>query len=164
MPEINIREIRPPDDPEIASIIRSTLAEFKANKPGTVYYDDTTDHLSTLFQVPNSAYSVLTIDGLIAGGAGIFPSKGLPPDVCELVKMYLKPAARGLGLGRRLIEYHLEIARGLGYRKVYLETMPELKNAVSVYERLGFTYLSGPMGDTGHFGCDIWMVRDLYPS
>jgi len=39
--------------------------------------------------------------------------------------------------------------------------MPELRKAVSVYEKFGFTYLTGPMGNTGHFGCDVWMIKEL---
>jgi putative acetyltransferase len=39
--------------------------------------------------------------------------------------------------------------------------MPELKKALSVYEKFGFSYLQGPMGNTGHFGCALWMARDI---
>jgi putative acetyltransferase len=44
---------------------------------------------------------------------------------------------------------------------MYLETMPELKPALKAYERFGFQYLSAPMGNTGHFGCDRWMIKRL---
>lgn len=44
---------------------------------------------------------------------------------------------------------------------MYLETMPELKIAVPMYEKLGFTYLNEPQGNSGHGGCDIWMIKDL---
>ena len=95
------------------------------------------------------------------GGAGIFPSAGLPKDTCELVKMYLIPDARHIGLGRKLISICLEKAKETGYKKVYLETLPELKQAVKVYEKFGFTYLKGPLGNTGHFGCNVWMIHEL---
>jgi putative acetyltransferase len=55
----------------------------------------------------------------------------------------------------------MDHARQLGYRKIYLETLPELRQAVKVYEKFGFHYLEGPMGNTGHFGCNVWMLRDL---
>src|SRR5687767_2664786 len=99
MSNINIRRIEPADNKELAVIVRSSLAEFGANKPGTVYYDDTTDHLFELFQEPGSMYYVAEQDGQLLGGAGIFPSTGLPQGTGELVKMYLKPEARGKGLG-----------------------------------------------------------------
>jgi putative acetyltransferase len=162
MQSIAIRTIQPADNKGMAVIIRSALAEFGANKPGTVYYDETTDHLSGLFGgVPKSIYYIALVDGALAGGGGIFPSEGLGEDTCELVKMYLDPQARGNGLGRRLIEKCLQFAKETGFRHVYLETMPELRKAVSVYEKFGFRYLDGPLGNTGHFGCGIWMLKDL---
>jgi putative acetyltransferase len=160
--DIAIRTIEPHDNKALAAIIRSALAEFGANRPGTVYYDETTDHLSGLFDgTPKSIYFVALVDGKLAGGGGIFPSDGLPEDTCELVKMYLDSQFRGLGLGRSLIEKCLQYAKDTGFRHIYLETMPELRKAVSIYEKFEFRYLDGPQGNTGHFGCGIWMLKDL---
>jgi putative acetyltransferase len=156
-----IRTIRQEDNPALALIVRNTLAEFGANHPGTVYYDPTTDDLFHLFQKNRSIYYVAEINKGIVGGSGIYPSDGLPDDTCELVKMYLVPQARGLGLGRELINLSLTFAKQAGYKKVYLETMPELKQALRVYEKFGFKYLNGPMGNTGHYGCDRWMLLEI---
>jgi putative acetyltransferase len=159
--KIIIRKLEKKDNPALAIIIRNSLAEFGANKPGTVYFDPTTDDLFTLFMKEKSYYFVAEKEGIILGGGGIFPSDGLPPDTCELVKMYLAPASRQLGLGRKLISLCLEKAKESGFKKVYLETLPELQKAVKVYEKFGFTYLSGPLGNTGHYGCNVWMMNDL---
>ncbi|WP_315822188.1 GNAT family N-acetyltransferase [Paraflavitalea speifideaquila] len=161
MQPVQIRTIEKADNAALAIVVRNTLAEFGANHPGTVYYDSSTDALYELFQTRGSIYFVALFNDRLLGGAGIFPSDGLPPGTCELVKMYLLPEARGLGLGKLLIEKALAFAREAGYEQVYLETMPELKKAVSVYEKFGFHYLDGPMGNTGHFGCDIWMLKVL---
>jgi putative acetyltransferase len=161
---ITIRTIELKDNAALAIIIRNSLAEFGANKPGTVFFDDTTDHLFELFQQPGSIYFIAEKDGQILGGGGIFPTESLPPETCELVKMYLAPDARGKGLGKLLIEKCLEFAKGFGYLQVYIETMPELRKAVSVYEKFGFEYLDGPLGNTGHFGCDVWMLKSLAPN
>jgi putative acetyltransferase len=159
---ILIRPIQFSDNAAIANIIRRSLEEFGANHPGTVYYDDSTDHLFELFQsVPKSSYFIAEKEGLVIGGAGIFPTEGLPADTCELVKMYLSPAARGLGLGRMMIAKCMEVAVEKGFSTMYLETMPELRKAVSVYEKFGFEYLPGPIGNTCHSGCDIWMLKSL---
>ena len=159
MTSILIRTIQPTDNPYLAVIIRNALAEFGANKPGTVFYDPTTDDLFNLFQQTGSIYFVAEQDGTIIGGAGIYPSNGLPQGTCELVKMYLSPESRGKGLGKQMIEKCLEFAADGGYQQVYIETMPELRKAVSVYEKFGFTHLDGPLGNTGHFGCDVWMLK-----
>jgi putative acetyltransferase len=161
MKNINIRKIQPGDNPHVATIIRNTLEEFGANKPGTVFYDDATDYLYELFQEPGSIYYVAEQEGVIVGGAGIYPSEGLPQGTCELVKMYLQPGARGVGLGKKLIDACLEFAKGFGYIQVYIETMPELRKALTVYEKYGFEYLNGPLGNTGHFGCDVWMLKNI---
>jgi putative acetyltransferase len=156
-----IRTIQPSDNPELARIVRATMKEFGVDRPGTVYYDPTTDHLYELFQKEKSMYYVAEIDHAMVGGGGIYPSNGLPPGVCELCKMWLLPQARGIGLGKELIERCIAYARSAGYSQIYLETMPELKQALKVYEKFGFKYLDGPMGDTGHFGCDKWMLLEL---
>ena len=159
MPLITLRPLTPSDDAALAGVIRDTLTEFGAAKPGTVYFDPTTDQLSTVFEQAQSAYFVAELSGEVLGGAGIYPTAGLPPDTVELVKLYLRPAARGLGVGRQLIERCLAAARAYGYAHVYLETMAELTSAVPLYERLGFEYLAAPLGNSGHFGCPIWMRR-----
>ncbi len=146
----------------IAKIIRNSLEEFGANKKGTVYYDDSTDYLFELFdKAEKSFYLIASINDEVVGGAGIFETEGLPKDTCELVKMYLKKEVRGLGLGYKLISQCMQQAKAMGYAKMYLETMPELKKAVEVYEKFGFTKLAQPMGNSGHCGCDIWMIKDL---
>ena len=159
--KITIRAIAHGDNKTIATIIRAVLTEFGANKPGTVYFDPTTDDMFTLFATPGSHYFILEMDGQIAGGSGVFPTPGLPEGTCELVKLYLLPAARGRGNGKLLIETCIEKARELGYRQMYLETMPELQMAMSLYERCGFEYLKGPLGESGHFGCGLWMLKML---
>jgi putative acetyltransferase len=161
-PGISIRTIQQHDNAAIAKIIRDSLAEFGANRPGTVYYDESTDHLFEVFSTtPNSIYFIAEKDGEIIGGAGIYPTDALPEATCELVKMYLKPSARGMGLGRSLIEKCLATATAFGYKQVYIETMPELKKALSIYQKFGFKYLDSPLGNSGHTGCDLWMLKIL---
>ena len=161
MDSLLIRAIEPTDNKEIASIIRSTFREFGLDKPGTAYFDTALDDMYGNFQLPGSRYLAGCIDDRIAGGGGVYPSPGLPRDTCELVKMYLSAAARGKGLGRQLIEECLAFAADYGYRQVYIETFPELRKAMSIYEKYGFRYLDGPMGNTGHYGCSIWMLKTL---
>lgn len=160
---IIIREIKPDDNKALALIVRNSLSEFDAAKPGTVFYDDTTDHLYEVFQKERSKYFVAEVDGNVAGGAGIYPTPGLETDTCELVKMYLLPQARGTGLGKTLLQKCIDEAKRQGYKKMYLETMPELKLAIPMYEKFGFTFLEGPRGNSGHTGCDVWMIKELPP-
>ncbi|MEO9023258.1 MAG: GNAT family N-acetyltransferase [Ginsengibacter sp.] len=156
-----IRKIITDDNAALAVIIRSSLKEFHAAKPGTVYFDKTTDHLSDIFTVNRSAYFVITKGKVVAGGAGFFPTYGLPPDTCELVKMYLSYKYRGNGYGQILLEKCMEEAKKEGYRNMYLESMPELVNAIAMYRKNGFENIHSAMGNSGHTGCDVWMIKTL---
>lgn len=158
---ITIRNIQPFDNAVLAKIIRNALEEFKANKPGTVYFDDTTDNLSDVFTAAKSMYFIAEENGMTLGGGGIYPTQNLPDDTCELVKLYLSHTARGKGTGKLLMQKCFTAATELGYKKMYLETMPELNIAVPLYEKMGFNYLRAPLGNSGHDGCDIWMIKDL---
>ena len=158
---IHIRNIEPSDNEAIAAVIRAALTEFGANKPGTVYFDPTTDHLFELFKAPGSVYYVAEQNGNILGGCGIFPTEALPEKTCELVKLYLDKNARGTGLGKKLLLKAMDWAKANGYDQVYLESMPELSKAVSIYEKVGFEKLNQALGNSGHCGCDIWMLKKL---
>jgi len=158
---MEIRPIESRDNEALAKVIRTALAEFGANKPGTVYFDPTTDALYALFRKPGSYYYVATVDEKVVGGCGIFPTENLPDGTCELVKLYVAKEARGSGLGKQLMEQSMSWAKENGYTHVYLESMPELKKAVSIYEKVGFQPLDHPLGNSGHDGCDIWMLKEL---
>jgi putative acetyltransferase len=161
MKNISIRSIQAADNSVIADIIRKILTEFGANKPGTVFFDPTTDDLFHLFSIPESAYFIVEADEKIVGGSGVYPTPGLPQGCCELVKLYLLPEMRGQGLGLRLMEKCFQQAIAFGFKQMYLETMPELRHAIGLYKKAGFTFIPGPLGRSGHYGCDLWMIKDL---
>ena len=76
-------------------------------------------------------------------------------------KLYLHKDARGTGLGKQLLNKAMDWAKEFGYQQVYLESMPELSKAVTIYENVGFERINQPLGNSGHCGCDIWMVKSL---
>lgn len=156
-----IREIQKQDNPYIENVIRSVFIEFGINRPGTAFYDESLKHLYKTYTTSKSIYFVAIVDNEIIGGAGIFPTDGLPDDTCELVKMYLLPKARGLGFGIELLTKCFAFAKVKGYKKIYLETMPELESAVKIYQKLGFQNLDHPIGNTGHFACSIRMIKEI---
>lgn len=158
---MNIRPITAADNVAMAKILRSSLEEFGLNIPGTAYFDESTDRLFESFQIEKAGYFVAEETGEILGGAGIYPSEGLPSDTVELVKMYMSAASRGKGIGKKLMLKCMELAKSEGYQKIYLETMPELSAAVVAYEKLGFKKLQGPLGNTGHYSCSIWMLHEI---
>jgi putative acetyltransferase len=155
------RALEKRDNALLADLIRKVFREFKIDKPGTVYTDPSTDDLYQLFQTPGSAYVVAEQDGEIIGGCGVYPTEALPKGCAELVKFYLAAEARGQGVGFQLLQRNIALAKELGYQHLYLESFPELAKAVSIYERVGFTSLDHALGNSGHFACNIWMLKEL---
>ncbi len=145
----------------MADVIRVIFREMNIIQEGTVYTDPTTDNLYELFKTPNSKYFVAEENGKVIGGCGIFPSQGLPEGCTELVKLYLSSHAQGKGIGNELMQKSINTARELGYKQIYLESFPEFAKAVEMYEKSDFKRLKAPLGNTGHFSCNVWMVKDL---
>ncbi len=160
--QVKIRSIQKEDNPFLAKIIRDDLTEFNAANPGIVYFDSTTESLFELFaNNPLANYFVAELNAEILGGAGIYPTENLPEKTCELVKMYLSPKARGLGLGKILIQQNIDKAKELGYTQIYLESMPELTKAIDVYKKFGFEFIKCSLGNSGHSGCDVFMTLSI---
>ena len=158
---MNIRIVKKADNKHLADIIRAVFIEYDAPREGTVFSDPTTDNLFELFDKEKSVLWVAEDDGEVLGCCGIYPTKGLLDDCAELVKFYLLGKARGNGLGTQLMKQSIDSAIELGYSEIYIETLPEFDKAVGIYERAGFEKLQKPLGDSGHTGCDIWMIKKL---
>lgn len=156
-----IREIRSSDNENMAGLIRSVLEELNVPKVGTAYEDTALDDLTAEYQQEKAGYFVLLADGQLIGGAGIGPLPQADASVCELQKMYFSPAARGKGWGDLMMKKCLQAARDWGYTQVYIETMPYMKAAQKLYVRHGFEYIDGPMGDTGHYSCPVYLLKTM---
>ena len=156
-----IREIKTEDDAQVAEVIRAVLIEMGVPKVGTAYADKALDEMTTTYNKDNAAYFVVEDQGKIIGGAGIAPLENYKGPICELQKMYFLPEARGKGLGMKMMEVCLEKAKLFGFEKCYLETFPYMKDATKLYAKSGFEPLEGPLGDTGHYSCNVWMLKSL---
>lgn len=156
-----IREIQAKDNQQIATVIRDVLIEFGVPKVGTAYEDKALDIMFETYNKPTSIYFVIEHNNKIIGGAGIAQLDNYDGNICEFQKMYFLPEARGLGLGSKMITICLEKAKEFGFEKCYLETMPYMDSARALYKKNGFTSLDKPVGDTGHYSCNVWMIKDL---
>lgn len=156
-----IRTIQANDNAAVATMIRGVFHDYHAKQEGTVYSDPTTDSLFELFQKPNSIFYLVEIDGEILGSCGIFPTQGLPDGCVELVKFYVSSKIRGTGYGRQLFQKCEAWAIENGYNQLYIESLDDFSAAVKLYEKIGFQRLTAPLGNTGHFGCPIWMLKGI---
>lgn len=158
---ISIRKIQESDNEKLAKIIRAVLREFDGDKPGTAYYDYDTDHMYEAYQSENEIYLVAEHKNKLIGGCGIKKLAGDNKNICELQKLYLSNEARGLGVGKALVEKCISFAEESKYKQCYLETFPNMDAAISLYKKFEFYNLDKPIGNTGHNGCDIWLMKDL---
>ncbi|MEP1487289.1 MAG: GNAT family N-acetyltransferase [Algibacter sp.] len=158
---IVIREIKPEDNTQIEQIIRACFHEFKIPLEGTAYTDAETPSMYESYQNKNDVYYVVESDGVVYGGGGIKPLKDFENEVCEIQKMYFSPNIRGKGIGRLVLERCIAFAKEKGFKQCYIESASQLKTAIHLYESLGFNHIEGALGNTGHYSCGVWMVKDL---
>lgn len=158
---ICIREIELRDNSVVAGMVREVLTDLGVPKVGTAYADVSLDRMFQNYDRPKSSYFLVEEEGKVIGGAGIAQLDNYMGNVCELQKMYFLEEARGRGIGAKMIHVCLDRALEFGYEQCYLETLPYMKAAQKLYLKTGFDYLEGPMGNTGHYSCSVWMLKSL---
>ena len=156
-----IRPINESDNKPLAIILREVLIEMNIPKIGSAYEDPEIDNMYDSYKSSRSRYFVVEVNDQILGGAGINLLKDGDLDICELQKMYFHKSIRGRGIGDKMIELCLDFAIKSNFKKCYLETMPNMINAQKLYLKKGFNYIDGPLGDTGHYACPVWMIKTL---
>lgn len=163
-PEYVLRPIEPRDDPGVAALIRTVMPEFGADGPGTALHDGEVSAMSGAYAQPGWRYFVVVEggpDGPVLAGAGLAPLPEADGQTAELRKMYAHARARGRGIGNALLEVCLAEAARLGYRRVYLETLPQMESAQRLYRRFGFVPLPAKRGNTGHHACGLYFQCEL---
>ncbi|APQ19181.1 GNAT family N-acetyltransferase [Maribacter hydrothermalis] len=161
MENVIIREIRKEDNPHVAKVIRQVLTDLGVPKVGTAYADPSLDKMFEHYDKPKATYFVIEENGLILGCAGVAQLDNYEGNVCELQKMYFLEAARGKGVGHKMITVCIERAKEYGFDACYLETMPYMEAAQKLYTKMGFEYIDARMGDTGHYSCPVFMLKTL---
>ncbi|SDR68039.1 GNAT family N-acetyltransferase [Christiangramia echinicola] len=156
-----IREIKPEDNQQVKDLIRNVLVEMGVPKVGTAYEDRALDDMTNEYVGERQAYFVVEENSKIIGGAGIAPLTGLEEKVCELQKMYFLPEARGRGIGTDMINKCLQFGSDQKFKKCYIETLPYMENARKLYNKSGFEVIEKPLGNTGHYNCTVFMIKDL---
>ncbi|HHF2958896.1 TPA: GNAT family N-acetyltransferase [Vibrio diabolicus] len=159
--EYTLRPLTKADNPQVADVIRKVSAEYGLTADrGYGVADPTLDDMYSVYNQNGAAYWVIEHHGEIVGGGGFAPLAG-EPNVCELQKMYFLPQTRGHGLAKRIVALSLQLAKQFGYQQCYLETTECLREAVGLYEKLGFEHLDAPLGQTGHDACEVVMLKVL---
>ena len=154
----DIRRATNADSTAVRELVFGVLVEYGL-APDPAATDADLADLDGHYTTRGGAFEVLVgLDGAVVGTVGLAP---LGDGRCELRKMYLAPAARGRGLGRKLLEHALWRAAAHGFRRVELETAGVLKEAVGLYTSAGFRPFASP-----HLSCrcDTALFLDLPPN
>ena len=159
--EITIRPIRLNDNEQLEKVIRTAMTEFNADPLTTIIGDPKLRTMYQNFQKSNAAYFIVDVSGKIMGGCGVAALDGSDENICELQRMFLAREVRGNGIGKKLLELCVETAKKYNYTKMYLETLSDMHAAIRLYRSSGFVMQPNPAGNTGHSGCNIYMLLDL---
>ena len=141
--------------------IRSLFREYAATLDVDLDYQGFQHEVAALpgdYAPPRGCLLLATAAGDALACVGVRP---LDQDVCEMKRLYVRPQARGTGLGRRLAVAAIDFGRGVGFRTMRLDTLPSMTSAQALYRALGFRsiapYRSSPVTGT------LFMELDLVP-
>lgn len=136
-------------------VVRTLFREYAASLGVDLSFQGFDDEVAAL----PAGYDVV----LVAGDDGCVGVRPFEVGVCEMKRLYVRPSARGTGLGRILAAAAIEYARALGYTAMRLDTMPMMGEAQSLYASLGFVeippYRHNPVAGTRFMELDLRLPR-----
>ena len=162
-----LREIVSSDNLQIKKIILEVSTEYGTYDPnlnqvaGSGAGDSELEDLFNAYNESGAKYWIVedALTKKILGGGGYKKLKGA--SIAEMQKLFLLPEARGQGLAKQIIQMILKSSKEDGYRQIYLESASQMKEAIKLYERFGFNHLEKALGNTGHFQCGVFTIKDL---
>lgn len=153
---IEIRHARIPDELDaVRDIFREYVGSVSADL-GFQNYEAEFAALPGAYAAPAGCLLLGWRGGRAVGCVALRPVDAV---TCELKRLYVRPAARGEALGRRLVERMLDEARAAGYRRICLDVLPEFDAAIRLYAALGFQpappVTHNPVPGTRFLGLDL---------
>jgi putative acetyltransferase len=153
--------IAPPRTSDDLEALRALFVEYAESLGFSLAYQDFAAELAALpgkYAPPDGTLLLARADGAAAGAVALRP---LEPGICEMKRLYVRPAFRGRrtedgsSLGRALAEGIVAAARARGYRRLRLDTIPgKMAAAAGLYRSMGFVeiapYSPSPIPDTAY--------------
>jgi ribosomal protein S18 acetylase RimI-like enzyme len=145
--------------PRDLEIVRTLFREYATSLGFNLCFQGFDDELATLpgkYAVPTGG---LFLARRLEAAAGCVAFRPLKDGDCEMKRLYVRPAARGEKLGRRLAVHVCEAARAAGYRRICLDTIDSMREAITLYESLGFheiaPYVFNPIAGAKYFAREL---------
>lgn len=124
------------------SVVRELFEEYASNLGVDLCFQNFSEELSGLpgeYEANRGALLVAEVDGAWAGCCALRPLDTSDyPNAAEMKRLYVRPAYRGLGVGRLLAEAIMDSARSKGYDTILLDTLDDMETARALYAELGF--------------------------
>ena len=130
--------ILPVEDARTLAAVRTLLEEYWASFGFTPCFQNFSGELALLpgdYAPPTGRLALATVDSQPAGCIAL---RRVDAHRAELKRLYVRPAFRGHGLGRALLQWAMNQARAAGYAEVVGDTMPAMREALALYDRMGF--------------------------
>lgn len=135
--------------------VRNIFIEYAEFLQVDLCFQDFEKELQTLHQVycpPKGCIILAKQNDTVVGCVALKP---IAEGVCEMKRLYVRPEARGEGVGRKLVEELIIFAQKSTYIAMKLDTVSKLKEAIALYRSLGFTetapYVYNPLSDVLYF-------------
>ncbi len=141
MPQQHIRLYSPATASDFQDVC-ALFMEYAATLKIDLCFQNFNQELAGLpgeYSPPRGTLLLATVDGELAGCCAMRPLDTVDyPNACEMKRLFVRPAFRGLRLGRRLAEGILDAAHLAGYNRILLDTLDEMESARALYQELGF--------------------------
>lgn len=151
------------DGPELLAETRAIFREYAASLAVDLCFQNFEDELAALpgdYQAPGGRLMLALVDGAVAGCGALRPLPDCDyPNACEMKRLYVRPAFRGFGLGRLLVQALMDEAKRSAYSAVLLDTLDDMEAARGLYASFGFEevppYYFNPIAGAHYLKADI---------
>jgi putative acetyltransferase len=162
---MKIKQAQTPDEIDEA---RRLFREYEAFLSVDLCFQGFEEELAGLpgkYAPPSGALLIALTRETVAGCVAL---RALGDDVCEMKRLFVRPEYRSTGLGKRLAREVVDVARGLGYSLMRLDTLDRLTEAMRLYESLGFRktepYYENPLHGVVYWELDLKEERTGQPT